>query len=119
MYEIRVESRFAAQHQLKMYDNRYEPLHTHDWRVRAVIAADDLDEIGVAVDFCRVKQWLDQIVEPFRVGRMNEVLGPHNPSAERTAQYVYERLLELLPGRVVLRAVEVMEAQGCWARYEP
>jgi 6-pyruvoyltetrahydropterin/6-carboxytetrahydropterin synthase len=119
MYEIRVESCFSAPHQLRMYDCQYEPLHAHEWRVRAMIAAKELDEIGVVVDFRRVRQWVEEIVAPFREGRMNETLGPHNPSAERVARYVYERLTELLPVRVVVRAVEVMEAPGCWARYEP
>jgi 6-pyruvoyltetrahydropterin/6-carboxytetrahydropterin synthase len=119
MYEIRVESRFSAPHQLRMYDHQYEPLHTHGWRVRVMVAAKELDEIGVVVDFRRVRQWVEQIVEPFREGRMNEALGPDNPSAERAARYVYERLVGLLPDHAALRAVEVMEAEGCWARYEP
>mgnify|MGYP006350140891 CR=1 FL=1 len=40
MYELMVESKFAAAHQLRGYKGKCENLHGHNWRVTVAVTAD-------------------------------------------------------------------------------
>ena len=71
----------------------------------------------VVVDFHQAGEWLEWVIKPLVGGGLGEALGPANPSAERVAEYIYQRLAALLPDRVVLKSVWVMEAEGCWASF--
>jgi len=44
MYELMVESKFSAAHQLRGYQGQCEKLHGHNWRVTAAVTAERLDE---------------------------------------------------------------------------
>jgi 6-pyruvoyltetrahydropterin/6-carboxytetrahydropterin synthase len=120
VYEVRVNVRFDAAHQVRMYDGELEPLHSHDWRAEAVFRGPDLDGIEVLVDFVAVKQALDSAIEPLMGRRLNdvEVLGSHNPTAEIVARYVFDDLRRRLGPEVPLVAVNIEEAPGCIAGYE-
>lgn len=117
MYKIQIESQFEAEHQLRLYDGQLERLHAHQWRVRAVMGCEELDEMEVVVDFHQAGEWLERVIRPLVGGGLGEALGPVNPSAERVAEHIYQRLAALLPDRVVLKCVSVMEAEGCWASF--
>jgi len=117
MYAIQIESQFEAEHQLRLYDGQLERLHAHQWRVRAVMGCEDLDELDMVVDFNQAGEWLERAIKPLVGGGLGEALGRANPSAERVAEYIYQSLAVLLPDRVVLKCVLVMEAEGCWASF--
>jgi len=46
MYELMVESKFAAAHQLRGYKGKCENLHGHNWRVTVAVTAERLNEQG-------------------------------------------------------------------------
>jgi len=50
-FAISTVRRFSASHQLAMYDGSLELLHGHDWVVKVTVTADELDKIGVVMDF--------------------------------------------------------------------
>ena len=63
MYELKVVSRFAAAHQLKMVAEKCENLHGHNWRVELYIAGNELNNAGVLMDFGEIKIHLNDIIE--------------------------------------------------------
>ena len=56
MYELMIEDHFAAAHQLRNYQGKCERLHGHNWKVQVSLAADKLNEIGIAMDFTEIKK---------------------------------------------------------------
>ena len=53
MYEVRVESEFAAAHFLSDYNGKCENLHGHNYRVRAFVKGFALAEGGMLLDFAK------------------------------------------------------------------
>jgi 6-pyruvoyltetrahydropterin/6-carboxytetrahydropterin synthase len=118
MYEIRVESDFAAAHFLADYHGKCERLHGHNYRVLAHARGDSLDSGGMLVDFGVLKGALRSVCARLDHSNLNDlpVFG-NNPSAERIAKYVFDELATLLPGAGIF-AVDVYETPTSRARYE-
>ena len=119
MYEVRVQARFSAAHQVRMYDGELEPIHGHDWQVEAVFRGPNLDRIGVLVDFVQAESALRGIVSAFHHTRLNEaaLLADMNPTAEHVARVIFEQLQHRLGPAWPLYGVNVQEAPGCVASY--
>ncbi|NLX20596.1 MAG: 6-carboxytetrahydropterin synthase [Phycisphaerae bacterium] len=119
MYEVRVQHRFRAAHGLRMYDGRREPPHEHDWLIEAVFRGQQLDAIGVLVDFTRVRQVLHTVTGSL-VGRdLGTVprLAGANPSAENVARCLFEAVRAALGPDAPLVELRVEEEPGCFASY--
>lgn len=120
MFEVSVEARFTATHQLRMPDGQLERLHEHVWVVRATYAGAELDAQGLLVDFGAVRARLAEVLKPLDGRNLNcvpELAGP-SPSAEVVARHIARHLPASLGERARLQGVEVEEEPGCRARYE-
>jgi 6-pyruvoyltetrahydropterin/6-carboxytetrahydropterin synthase len=120
MFEISTESSFSAAHHLNCYDGPCENVHGHNWNVRAVVACDKLNDIGVGVDFKTVKTALAGVLGKLDHGDLNTIFEPLglNPSSENCAKYIYDKLAISLSGAVCrIVRVEVTETQGNTASY--
>ncbi len=119
MYSVTVESRFSATHQLRLACGDLEPMHGHDWLVRAKVRALDLCDLGMVVDFHRLESLLNDVVGVLHHKHLNsvEVLHGKNPTAEVLARHVFDAVRA--KGLEGLTRVEVTEAPGCIAAYEP
>lgn len=115
-YEISIRETFSASHQLRLYDGSLEPLHGHDWTVIVTVAADQLDEIGVVMDFHVLERKLKKILAPFESKHLNEIepFTSLNPSAENVASHIAGSLT--LPEKVRLVLVEAWETPDERAR---
>jgi 6-pyruvoyltetrahydropterin/6-carboxytetrahydropterin synthase len=120
VYELSVERTFAAAHAI-VINGRREPIHGHNWTVRAVVRGDDLDDNDLLVDFHRIERDLDAILAPFHNGFLNEIapFDRINPTAERVAQFIAESLAQRVPKSAALSRLEVTEAPGCTAAWIP
>jgi 6-pyruvoyltetrahydropterin/6-carboxytetrahydropterin synthase len=118
-FEITITRDFSASHQLKLYHGSLEPLHGHNWHVVVTIAADQLDSMGVVMDFHELQRLLDQIVKPLHNAHLNDLesFKTKNPSAENVAAHIGETIK--LPTNVKLVDVEVWETPDCRARWRP
>lgn len=119
MYIILYETTFKASHGLAYQNGQKEPAHEHHWRVCAAISAERLNKDDLVMDFNDLKSLLNSILRDFQ-GHPLETLAcfkERNASAECVAQILYEQLAPRLPTNVRLEYMEVMEAEGCRARY--
>jgi 6-pyruvoyltetrahydropterin/6-carboxytetrahydropterin synthase len=119
MYTIRVEADFAAAHYLSHYHGKCERLHGHNYLVRVRARGEQLSEGGMLLDFGVLKSALREVVGALDHGNLNDepaFLG--DPSAERIAKFIFERLAERLP-EAPLASVDVFETPTSMARYEP
>jgi len=108
-FEITVRLEFSAAHQLRLYDQSLEPAHGHNWTVMVCVGSDELDAIGVVMDFHVLERKIKRIINPFDNRHLNEVppFTSLNPSAENVALHIGQSLR--LPARVKLLWVEAWE----------
>lgn len=121
MYWIYVETEFEASHQLTFADGEYEPLHTHVWHVTAGVCAGKLNGEGMVMDFHALEQIVQSAVAPYR-GKQLEIItcfSGRNASAERVARSLFDAVAPRLLPPARLGFIEVTEAAGCRARYQP
>ncbi len=120
MYEIFKERTFSASHQLRGYQGNCERLHGHNWRVRIHVAADELDDHGMVIDFHELENMLTQVISPFDHRHLNDVppFDAINPSSENLARYIAEQIASLLPSpRLKVLHCDIWESDASRARY--
>jgi 6-pyruvoyltetrahydropterin/6-carboxytetrahydropterin synthase len=127
MYELKVVSEFAAAHKLRGYDGECEKLHGHNWRVEAVVTADALDPVGLAVDFKDLKKWLNGILDGLDHLYLNELepFQSENPSSENLARFIFcelqERVARYVEGGagrgIAVKKITVWESERAAASY--
>jgi 6-pyruvoyltetrahydropterin/6-carboxytetrahydropterin synthase len=123
VYEVSVEGRFSAAHNLREYQGDCERLHGHNYQVRAAVRVAETGADGLAVDFRDLKAALGEVLEDLDHRYLNEDVpdfaeGKMNPTTENLARFVFDRLAarELSAG-VRVSAVTVWESPGCSVTY--
>ena len=61
MFEVIATTGFSAAHRLKYLDGKFENLHGHNWTAQVTVEADELDPIGVGIDFVKLKEMVEKI----------------------------------------------------------
>jgi len=123
MYKVRVEDEFAAAHFLSHYQGKCEKLHGHNYRVRLWVKGEKLGEGGMLLDFSVLKKALKETLDLLDHSNLNDMeIFRNDPSAERIARFIFERVKEKLEesgaGNACLQAVDVYETARNMARYE-
>jgi 6-pyruvoyltetrahydropterin/6-carboxytetrahydropterin synthase len=101
MFELKIVTRFAAAHQLKMVSQKCENLHGHNWKVEVRVAGEKLNSAGVLVDFGELKKHVAEIITELDHRFLNETEFFNNntpPSSENIAFYIAKGLEKKLNG---------------------
>jgi 6-pyruvoyltetrahydropterin/6-carboxytetrahydropterin synthase len=123
MFEVSVEDTFAAGHALRGYRGKCENPHGHNYKVRVVLAGEELDALGLLFDFKDLKAVMNEVLDRFDHQYLNDIepFREQNPSAENMARYFYQeiglRLRALTGGRVVVKRVKLWETDTTTAVY--
>ena len=121
MFMVSVQAHYDSAHYLRNYKGKCERLHGHRYVVELALAANELNEAGIAYDFVDVKKHLRALADRLDHENLNE-LEPFTeiePSAENQARYFYEEMKRLLPAgmRDAVIYVRVWETPTQWATY--
>ena len=119
MFELMVETTFAAAHQLRGYKGKCERVHGHNWKVQVHVIAERLNDIDIAMDFHDLKNILNEVIEPLDL-LFKRYLPIHgkNPSSENMAKWIYDSLNKKLSDeQVQVSAVTVWESDSASATY--
>ena len=127
MFQVRVNTDFAAAHFLRDYHGKCENLHGHNYKVYAHVQGKNLSEGGMLLDFSELKKALKSVCAKLDHTNLNDIaLFDQNPSAERIAVYIYNGIVEQIPSlkksddeKAYLWAVDVFETDTNRARYMP
>jgi len=119
-YEIYAQTHFSAAHHLRGYPGNCKKPHGHNWTVDVYVECDELNEIGIGIDFRDVKAAVKGILEELDHTDLNILpqFQNENPSSENVAKYLYQELRRSLqaPG-VRLTKVRVAETPACGVWY--
>lgn len=121
MFELSIKNDFGAAHRIVGYPGKCNNLHGHNWTVETVVRGKKLDELGMLVDFKKLKAALKEILEELDHHYLNE-LAPFtkmNPSAENIASYIFHKLSEhvALKDKCHVYCVKVLETEKSAAAY--
>ncbi|MDQ1277944.1 MAG: 6-pyruvoyltetrahydropterin/6-carboxytetrahydropterin synthase [Thermodesulfobacteriota bacterium] len=96
MYEVTIKKSFSAAHVLKEIGGKCEDLHGHNFLVEVTVAGNALNEEDLLIDFRDLKKWINEILDHLDHKYLNEVeaFKDINPSSERIARYIYDRLMK-------------------------
>lgn len=118
MYELTIISDFASAHFLRGYKGPCENLHGHTYKLELTIEAEELNELGLVVDFREIKIKLKQFLKHLDHVSLNDVpfFKECNPSAENIAGYIYKEFSKkCLPSKV--KRVRVWESDSSSVTY--
>lgn len=119
MYRINIFDRFASAHYLEGYQGTCETLHGHNWKVEVEVQGNELDNVGMLIDFRELRGLLGSITKDLDHCLLND-LEPFkivNPSSENIAKYLYDELKVKLPSNVSVYRVSVWESENSMATY--
>ncbi|MEZ5424991.1 MAG: 6-carboxytetrahydropterin synthase QueD [Pyrinomonadaceae bacterium] len=121
-YEVMIERSFSSAHQLRGYKGKCENLHGHNYKVEIFARGEELNNIGLLIDFGDLKKAADEVVNYLDHRNINE-LPPFdeelNPSAENLARFILEYLnSRVADERVMVHKVRCFETPTSVATYQ-
>ena len=77
----------------------------HSFRIEVQVSGEPGAESGWVMDFADLKRAFEPLFEQLDHNCLNDIEGLENPTSEMLAQWIWERLREVLPGlsRVVVQ----------------
>ncbi len=121
MFELKIVTRFAAAHQLKMVAQKCENLHGHNWKVEVRVAGQKLNSAGVLVDFGELKKHVAEIMTDLDHRFLNETDFFNDntpPSSENIAFFIAKSLENRLNGDgIKVTRVSAWESDDACATY--
>jgi 6-pyruvoyltetrahydropterin/6-carboxytetrahydropterin synthase len=121
MYELKIITRFAAAHQLKMVAKKCENLHGHNWKIEVCLSGEALNSAGVLIDFGQLKEILSEIIERLDHKFLNELEYFNDsfpPSSENIAYYIANELKASINNPLVkVSSITAWESENACATY--
>jgi 6-pyruvoyltetrahydropterin/6-carboxytetrahydropterin synthase len=108
--------RFEAAHRLPNVPagHKCRNLHGHSYRVDVHVAGPVGERTGWVIDFGDIKRTVEPILAELDHRCLNELPGLENPTSERIAKHLYDKIAPMLPG---LSAVTVWESDTSRCTY--
>ncbi len=123
MFEVTIEETFAAGHALRNYRGKCENVHGHNYRCQVTVEGEQLDSIGLLVDFVELKRVVHSVLDRLDHQWLNDYppFNVLNPSAENIARYIYDEIHQGLSVKegVRLAFVKLWETDTASAIYRP
>ena len=117
-----IERNFSSAHQLRGYRGKCENLHGHNYKIEIYARGNELNNIGLLVDFVELKQAADDLVTYVDHKNLNELepfVEEQNPSAENVARFFLEKLASKINDeRVQIYKVRCFETPTSVATYQ-
>jgi 6-pyruvoyltetrahydropterin/6-carboxytetrahydropterin synthase len=120
MYEIAIIKSFSAAHMLANIGGKCEDLHGHNFKVEVNVAAAQLNNLGILIDFRTIKKWLSEVLDCFDHKYINEIpsFAGVNPSAENIAEFIFQEMkLKAAQAKVKVTRVKVWESENAAVTY--
>jgi len=123
MYELAVEVRFSAAHQIAGHSGPCARLHGHNYRVIVTVVGEHLDGGGMLLDFGDLKEMCNEVIAPLDHSFLNDLpaFAEVNPTAEAIARHIHSgvsaRIGDSPQQRVRVARVTVYESETSYTSY--
>ena len=123
MFELTIEIPFSAAHRICGHSGPCAGLHGHNYRALIRVAGEQLDELGMLVDFAELKRICAEVLGPLDHSYLNDLpqFGQVNPTAEALARHIYlglaPKLAAATGNRTRVAQVSVFESERSSATY--
>jgi 6-pyruvoyltetrahydropterin/6-carboxytetrahydropterin synthase len=120
MYEVKIKAEFSAAHNLREVGGKCEALHGHNFTVEVGVEAENLNEVGLVMDFRQLKAHTRAALEVLDHHYLNELppFAGKNPSSENIAAYLFAELSRQIDGGPIrVNWVSVWESESSQATY--
>ena len=119
-YTLKVVTEFASAHTLRGYPGACSRMHGHNWKVELEAIATSLDEVGMGIDFKKMKSAANEVGDEMDHRYLND-LKPFteiNPTAENIAAYMYSEISKRLNSDSIrVSAITLWETDRACVRY--
>jgi len=133
VYRVTREITFCYGHRLLNYEGKCKNLHGHNGRAVITLAADELDALGMVLDFSQIKEvvskWIDETLDHKMLLHRDDPVIPFlqqlheplcvlevNPTAENIARLIYDFAVSQ---KFPVVEVNLWETENCFATYCP
>ncbi|BBN59851.1 6-carboxytetrahydropterin synthase QueD [Hydrogenovibrio marinus] len=114
---------FASAHSLRGYPGDCANLHGHNWKIEVEIVGQELNDIGMVIDFKQIKKHAKEIVKELDHKFLNDIeyFKTVNPTAENIAQYLFRQIQQRIEApNVTMHQITVWENdRNCVIYSEP
>ena len=114
---------FASAHSLRGYPGDCANLHGHNWKIEVEIVGQELNEIGMVIDFKQIKKHAKEVVKELDHKFLNDIeyFKTVNPTAENIAQYLFRQIQQRIEApNVTMHQITVWENdRNCVIYSEP
>ncbi|MDR0933440.1 MAG: 6-carboxytetrahydropterin synthase QueD [Victivallales bacterium] len=120
MFEIEIDRSFSAAHQLRGYNGDCCNLHGHNYKVTVVVRSQEQDEIGIALDFKKLKGELDALLAVYDHSNLSDLpeFKSVNPTSENLAKHIYRKISEKMNnGSIKVNRVRIGESEHSAVTY--
>lgn len=119
-YKLKTITEFASAHTLRDYPGACSRMHGHNWKVELEAVATSLDEMGMGIDFKKMKNAANEVGDQMDHRYLND-LEPFteiNPTAENIAAYMFQEISSRLNSDTIkVHAVTLWETDRACVRY--
>lgn len=114
---------FASAHSLRGYPGDCANLHGHNWKIEVEIVGQELNDIGMVIDFKQIKKHAKEVVKELDHKFLNDIeyFKTVNPTAENIAQYLFKQIQQRIEApNVTMHQITVWENdRNCVIYSEP
>ena len=119
-YTLKTITEFASAHTLRDYPGACSRMHGHNWKVELEAVATSLDDVGMGIDFKKMKNAANEVGDELDHRYLND-LEPFktiNPTAENIAAYMFREISSRLNSNSIkIHAVTLWETDRACVRY--
>ena len=118
MFELSIKGDFCAAHRLRGYEGNCKDLHGHTWKVEVVLMGNQLDKIGMVMDFKVAKMKLKEVLAGMDHVYLNDLSAfqNNNPTTENLSKHIFEEFSRVCQP-FQLKRVQVWESESASVTY--
>ncbi len=119
MYTVKVQLEFSAAHTIRGYDGICSRPHGHNWKVIVQASCEELDTLGMGIDFFALQKATQEIIDVYDHRDMNEIppFDTLNPTSENIARFFFDEVGKKLKAPVQVDSVTIYETDAYAATY--
>ena len=95
-------------------------MHGHNWKVEVEVLGNKLDNIGMVIDFKKIRNMTNEVVDKLDHRFLNELdaFKDINPTAENIAEHIHSELTKLINNdKIIVKSIKLWETDKSAVTY--